>query len=171
MKNILYLLSLFFLFSCESLDRHTTLEINDNVQEILDQLNDSELKKGKIFVFSKHKDDRVIAKIRVNEEVFLIKRNEVQSFELKEGDNSLYTYLVAFGDEVSNCDKEPYVFNTKDFEGYETHYFLLLEHKEGRKMFDCYRDVHVTEEAFHYIPKNPRSKWKQDWLLNYYKRS
>ena len=170
MKNILNLLSVFFLFSCESVDWYTTLEENDNAQEILDQLNDPELKKGKIFVFSQHIDD-VVAKIRVNGEVFLIRRNEVLSFELKEGDNSLYTYLVAFGDEVSNCDKEPYVFNTKDFEGYETHYFLLLEHKEGRKMFDCYRDVHVTEEAFHYIPKNPRSKWKQDWLLNYYKRS
>jgi len=166
MKNILYLLSLFFLFSCESLDRHTTLEENDNVQEILDQLNDSELKKGKIFVFSNHKDDRVIAKILVNEQVFLIKRNEVQSFELKEGNNSLYTYLVAFGDEVRNCNKEPYIFNTKDFEGYETHYFLLLEIKEGRKMFDCYRDVHVTEEGFHYFQENPRSKWKQDWTLN-----
>ena len=166
MKNILYLLSLFFLFSCESLDRHTTLEENDNVQEILDQLNDSELKKGKIFVFSNHKDDRVIAKILVNEQVFLIKRNEVQSFELKEGNNSLYTYLVAFGDEVRNCNKEPYIFNTKDFEGYETHYFLLLEIREGGKMFDCYRDVHVTEEGFHYFQENPRSKWKQDWTLN-----
>ena len=166
MKNILYLLSLFFLFSCESLDRHTTLEENDNVQEILDQLNDSELKKGKIFVFSNHKDDRVIAKILVNEQVFLIKRNEVQSFELKEGNNSLYTYLVAFGDEVRNCNKEPYIFNTKDFEGYETHYFLLLEIREGGKKFDCYRDVHVTEEGFHYFQENPRSKWKQDWTLN-----
>ena len=171
MKNILYSFSLFFLFSCESMDWYSTLEENDNAQEILNQLNDPELRKGKIFVFSQHIDEPVVAKIRINGEVFLIRRDELQSFELKEGDNSLYTYLVAFGDEVSNCDKEPYVFNTKDFEGYETHYFLLLEHKEGRKMFDCYRDVHVTEEAFHYIPKNPRSKWKQDWLLNYYKRS
>ena len=171
MKNILYLFSLFFLFSCESVDWYSTLEENDNAQDILDQLNDPELKKGKIFVFSQHKDERINAKIRINGEVFLIKRDELQSFELKEGDNSLYTYLVAFGDEVGNCAKEPYVFNTKDFEGYETHYFLLWEIKEGGKMFDCYRDVHVTEEAFHYIPKNPRSKWKQDWLLNYYKRS
>ena len=170
MKNILYFLSVFFLFSCESVDWYTTLEENDNAQEILDQLNDTELKKRKIFVLSKHTDD-VVAKIRVNDEVFLIRRNEILSFELKEGDNSIYTYLIAFGDEVSNCDKEPYIFNTKNFEGYETHYFLLLEHKEGGKMFDCYRDVHVTEEAFHYIPKNPRSRWKQDWLLNYYKRS
>ena len=170
MKNILYLLSLFFLFSCESLDRHTTLEENDNVQEILDQLNDTELKKKKIFVLSKHTDN-VVAKIRVNDEVFLIRRNEILSFELKEGDNSLYTYLIAFGDEVSNCDKEPYIFNTKNFEGYETHYFLLLEIIEGGKVFDCFRDVHVTEEGFQYIKENPRSRWKQEWLLNYYKRS
>ena len=170
MKNILNLLSVFFLFSCESVDWYTTLEENDNAQEILDQLNDPKLKKGKIFVFSQHIDD-VVAKIRVNGEVFLIRRNEVLSFELKEGDNSLYTYLVAFGDEVGNCNKEPYIFNTKDFEGYETHYFLLLEIKEERKMFDCYRDVHVTEEGFHYIKENPRSRWKQDWLLNYYKRT
>ena len=114
MKNILYLLSLFFLFSCESVDWYSTLEENDNAQEILDQLNDPELKKGKIFVFSQHKDERINAKIRINGEVFLIKRDELQSFELKEDDNSLYTYLVAFGDEVSNCDKEPYVFNSND---------------------------------------------------------
>ena len=170
MKNILNLLSVFFLFSCESVDWYTTLEENDNAQEILDQLNDPELKKGKIFVFSQHIDD-VVAKIRVNGEVFLIRRNEVLSFELKEGDNSIYTYLVAFGDEVSNCDKEPYIFNTKNFEGYETHYFLLLEIIEGGKVFDCFRDVHVTEEGFHYIKENPRSRWKQDWLLNYYKRT
>ena len=170
MKNILYLLSLFFLFSCESVDWYTTLEENDNAQEILDQLNDTELKKRKIFVLSKHIDD-VVAKIRVNDEVFLIRRNEILSFELKEGDNSLYTYLIAFGDEVSNCDKEPYIFNTKNFEGYETHYFLLLEIIEGGKVFDCFRDVHVTEEGFHYIKENPRSRWKQEWLLNYYKRS
>ena len=170
MKNILNLLSVFFLYSCESIDWYTTLEENDNAQEILDQLNDPELKKGKIFVFSQHIDD-VVAKIRVNGEVFLIRRNEVLSFELKEGDNSIYTYLVAFGDEVSNCDKEPYIFNTKNFEGYETHYFLLLEIIEGGKLFDCFRDVHVTEEGFHYIKENPRSRWKQDWLLNYYKRT
>ena len=170
MKNILYFLSVFFLFSCESVDWYTTLEENDNAQEILDQLNDTELKKNKIFVLSKHTDD-VVAKIRVNDEVFLIRRNEILSFELKEGDNSLYTYLIAFGEEVSNCDKEPYIFNTKDFEGYETHYFLLLEIIEGGKVFDCFRDVHVTEEGFHYIKENPRSRWKQEWLLNYYKRS
>ncbi len=170
MKNILNLLSVFFLFSCESIDWYTTLEENDNAQEILDQLNDPELKKGKIFVFSQHIDD-VVAKIRVNDEVFLIRRNEILSFELKEGDNSIYTYLIAFGDEVSNCDKEPYIFNTKNFEGYETHYFLLLEIIEGGKLFDCFRDVHVTEEGFHYIKENPRSRWKQEWLLNYYKRS
>ena len=170
MKNILNLLSVFFLFSCESVDWYTTLEENDNAQEILDQLNDTELKKKKIFVLSKHTDN-VVAKIRVNDEVFLIRRNEILSFELKEGDNSLYTYLIAFGDEVSNCDKEPYIFNTKDFEGYETHYFLLLEIIEGGKVFDCFRDVHVTEEGFHYIKENPRSRWKQEWLLNYYKRS
>ena len=170
MKNIINLLSVFFLFSCESVDWYTTLEENDNAQEILDQLNDPELKKGKIFVFSQHIDD-VVAKIRVNDEVFLIRRNEILSFELKEGDNSIYTYLIAFGDEVSNCDKEPYIFNTKNFEGYETHYFLLLEIIEGGKLFDCFRDVHVTEEGFQYIKENPRSRWKQEWLLNYYKRS
>ena len=170
MKNILNLLSVFFLFSCESVDWYTTLEENDNAQEILDQLNDTELKKKKIFVLSKHTDN-VVAKIRVNDEVFLIRRNEILSFELKEGDNSLYTYLIAFGDEVSNCDKEPYIFNTKNFEGYETHYFLLLEIIEGGKVFDCFRDVHVTEEGFQYIKDNPRSRWKQEWLLNYYKRS
>ena len=54
MKNILCYLLTFFLFSCEAVDWHTTLEQNDNAQQILDQLNDPELKKGKIFVFSQH---------------------------------------------------------------------------------------------------------------------
>ena len=89
MKNILFLLSVFFLFSCESVDWYSTLEENDNAQEVLNQLNDPELRKGKIFVFSQHIDEPVVAKIRINGEVFLIRRDELQSFELKEGDNSL----------------------------------------------------------------------------------
>ena len=93
MKNILCYLLTFFLFSCEAVDWHTTLEQNDNAQQILDQLNDPELKKGKIFVLSRHKND-VAIKIRVNEEVFIIRREEIQSFELKEGKNSLFTYLL-----------------------------------------------------------------------------
>ena len=56
MKNILYLLSVFFLFSCESVDWYSTLEENNNAQEVLNQLNDPELRKGKIFVFSQHID-------------------------------------------------------------------------------------------------------------------
>jgi hypothetical protein len=130
MKNILCFLLTIFLFSCATLDSivdmRSTLERNDNAQQILDQLNDSELKKGKIFVLSWHREF-LLAEIRVNEEVFSIKREEIQSFELKDGNNSLSTYLTAFGDEVGNCNKEPYVFNTNDFEDDETHYFILIE--------------------------------------------
>ncbi|MDA9621213.1 hypothetical protein OAD25_01635 [Gammaproteobacteria bacterium] len=164
MKNILCYLLTFFLFSCEAVDWHTTLEQNDNAQQILDQLNDPELKKGKIFVLSRHKND-VAIKIRVNEEVFIIRREEIQSFELKEGNNSLFTYLVAFGDEVGNCNRESYVFNTKDFEDDETHYFILME--GPGPIFTCFRDVHVKEEAFHYKKENPRSRWKEGWIINY----
>jgi hypothetical protein len=60
MKNILCFLLTIFLFSCETLDSivdmRSTLERNDNAQQILDQLNDSELKKGKIFVLSWHRE-------------------------------------------------------------------------------------------------------------------
>ena len=164
MKNILCYLLTFFLFSCEAVDWHTTLEQNDNAQQILDQLNDPELKKGKIFVLSWHREF-LLAEIRVNEEVFSIKREEIQSFELKDGNNSLSTYLTAFGDEVGNCNKEPYVFNTNDFEDDETHYFILIE--APKKMSTCFSDVHVTEEAFHYKKENPRSRWKEGWIINY----
>ena len=168
MKNILCYLLTFFLFSCETLDSivdmRSTLERNDNAQQILDQLNDSELKKGKIFVLSWHREF-LLAEIRVNEEVFSIKREEIQSFELKDGNNSLSTYLTAFGDEVGNCNKEPYVFNTNDFEDDETHYFILME--GPGPIFTCFRDVHVKEEAFHYKKENPRSRWKEGWIINY----
>ena len=168
MKNILCFLLTIFLFSCETLDSivdmRSTLERNDNAQQILDQLNDSELKKGKIFVLSWHREF-LLAEIRVNEEVFSIKREEIQSFELKDGNNSLSTYLTAFGDEVGNCNKEPYVFNTNDFKDDETHYFILIE--APKKMSTCFSDVHVTEEAFHYKKENPRSRWKEGWIINY----
>ena len=86
MKNILCFLLTIFLFSCATLDSivdmRSTLERNDNAQQILDQLNDPELKKGKIFVLSRHKND-VAIKIRVNEEVFIIRREEIQSFLLR----------------------------------------------------------------------------------------
>ena len=168
MKNILCLLLTFFLFSCKAIDglvdMRSTLERNDNAQQILDQLNDSELKKGKIFVLSWHRE-HLLAQIRVNSEVIDIKREEIQSFELKEGNNSLYTHLVSFGTEVGNCNKEPYVFNTNDFEDDETHYFILIE--APGPIFTCFRDVHVTEEAFHYKKENPRSRWKEGWTINY----
>ena len=115
-------------------------------------------------MLSRHKND-VAIKIRVNEEVFIIRREEIQSFELKEGNNSLFTYLVAFGDEVGNCNRESYVFNTKDFEDDETHYFILME--GPGPIFTCFRDVHVKEEAFHYKKENPRSRWKEGWTINY----
>ena len=57
------------------------------------------------------------------------------------------------------------LFNTNDFEDDETHYFILIE--APKKMSTCFSDVHVTEEAFHYKKENPRSRWKEGWIINY----
>ena len=67
MKNIISLLSLFFITSCAT----TSIDY----REIIPELFDSELKKGKIFVLSNHVDVRPI-NIRVNGDVQKIKHTQ-----------------------------------------------------------------------------------------------
>ena len=68
-----------FLFSCSTLEYG--LMIDGNAQEILDQLNDLELKKGKVFVFS-NKQDGLWQFVRVNDEEKHMRDQEVQVFDL-----------------------------------------------------------------------------------------
>jgi len=155
-----------FLFSCTTME--STLQKNDNAEEILNILRSPEQRINKIFVLS-NTQDIVLANTRVNEDIFQIYNKEIQVFELLDGKNSVYTFLEAFGDEVYNCNTEPYVFSTKNFQDYKTHYFMIKEHagKEfiGRQV-NCYEDLHLTEEAFFYLKNNPRSRLNTDWILN-----
>ena len=34
------------------------------------------------------------------------------------------------------------------------------------RYFNCFKEVHLTEEAFFYIKDNPRSRIKMEWILN-----
>ena len=94
---------------------------------------------------------------------------EVQVFDLIDGENNIFAFLTAFGDEVYNCSGEQFVFNTKDFPEYETFFFMVVETAEsefaGRKL-NCFKEFHLTEEGFFYIKDNPRSRYKSDWFLN-----
>ena len=58
-------------------------------KQIVPELFDPELKKGKIFVFSNHVDVRSI-NIRVNDEVRKMKHAETQIFDLQQGQNIFY---------------------------------------------------------------------------------
>ena len=67
-----------FLFSCSTLEYglmiESDIEKEGNAQEILDQLNDPELKKGKVFVFS-NKQDGLWQFVRVNTYVLFLMSN------------------------------------------------------------------------------------------------
>jgi len=166
MKKIFSIFSIIFLFSCASVE--STLQQNGNAQEILDGLASKELRKGKIFVLSNIQDIG-LKNVRVNDEVVQMRDKEIQAFDLVEGENSIYSFLEIFDDEVYNCNVEQYFFNTNDFIDMETHYFMIIEiaGKEfiGRQV-DCFKDVHIKEEAFFYFIDNPRSIFKKDWILN-----
>ena len=55
MRHFFSLTSIIFLVSCTAIDEQfliqSDIEKNGNAQEILDQLNDPKLRKGKVFVF------------------------------------------------------------------------------------------------------------------------
>ena len=70
--------------SCAAIDENfliqSDIEKEDNAQEILDMLNDSELRKGKVFVFSNIQDG-LWHYVRVNETEFYMRDQEVHLVE------------------------------------------------------------------------------------------
>ena len=172
MRNIYIIAFTFFLSSCTTLEYElgiqSDIEKEGNAQIILDQLKDSELRKGKVFVFSNIRDG-LFHYVRVNETERYMRDQEVQVFDLIDGKNNIFAFLTAFGDEVYNCNGEEFVFTTKDFPEYETFFFMVVEAAEsefaGRKL-NCFKEFHLTEEGFFYIKDNPRSQYKSDWFLN-----
>ena len=144
------------------------IEKEGNGQQILDQLNDTELRKGKIFVFS-NTQDGLWQFVRVNNTERYMRDQEVQVFDKVDGENSVYAFGRIFGDEVLNCTGDGFKFNTEDFAEYETHFFIITQ-PTGREFagryFNCYKEVHLTEEGFFYVKENPRSRWNWDWILN-----
>lgn len=127
MKHIHLALLVFFLSSCATLD--------------IPELYDPELKKDKIFVLSNSKEFGAI-NVRVNGEEREIKYREIQTFELNQGKNSIYSFDKVFGVEFGRCFDEPYTFDAKIFEEQKTHYFII----SGGNT--CYSEFHVTEEGF-----------------------
>ena len=127
-----------------------------------------ELRKGKVFVFS-NKQDGLWQFVRVNKTEKHMRDQEVQVFDLVDGENNVYAFGRIFGDEVNNCTGIGYSFNTKDFPEYETHFFVIAEPAEREfagRYFNCYKEVHFTEEGFFYVKENPRSRVNLDWVLN-----
>lgn len=146
--NLLSLV-IIFLSSCAT----TTVDIS----EVVPELFDPELKKGKIFIFSNHNDIRSI-NIRVNGEEREIKHKETLIFDLNEGQNSIQSFNMLFGDEFGNCDKDPYTFDPELFED-QTHYFVIQRGYEKKiNLATCLRDYHVKESAFIDQINNPRSQ-------------
>lgn len=158
--------------SCAAIDEQfliqSDIEKEGNAQEILDVLNDSELRKGKIFVFSNIQDG-LWHYVRVNDTEVHMRDQEVQVFDLIDGGNNIFTFGRIFGDEVGSCSKEPFAFNTKNFKELETHYFMITQ-PLGLELFGrnipCYKEIHLIEDAFFYFMENPRSRWNPDWVLN-----
>ena len=118
---------------------------------------DPELKKGKIFVFSNHMDP-IPMNIRVNGEVRKIKHTETQIFDLKDGQNSVKNLGRVSTGESSNCDKQPYTFNTEMFPEVETYYFVIQQGFDSTiRTFTCFKDFEVNEKAFLKQINNPRN--------------
>ena len=173
MLKYIYLIPvIFFLFSCTTIEYGLMLESDiekeGNGQQILDQLNDPELRKGKLFVFS-NTQDGLSKFVRVNDTERFMRDQEVQVFDLVDGDINIYAFGRIFGDEVLNCTGDGFKFNTQDFSQYETHFFMIAQ-PAGREFagryFNCYKEVHLTEEGFFYIKDYPRSRVNLDWVLN-----
>ena len=150
MKFFFNVLLLIILSSCAT----TTI---DQIQ-IIPELFDPELKKGKIFVFSNHVDIRTI-NIRVNDEVREMKHTETQIFDLKQGQNSLSSFMVFGGNEQENCDDQPYTFSTEIFPEVETYYFVIQSvfDKDRILKVRCFKDFQVNEDFFVKQIENPRS--------------
>ncbi|MBR51624.1 MAG: hypothetical protein CMD58_03825 [Gammaproteobacteria bacterium] len=173
MKYIYSISIAFFLYSCTTLEYGLLLESDiereGNGQMILDQLNDPQSRKGKVFVFS-NTQDGLWQFVRVNGTERYMRDQEVQVFDLVDGENNVYAFGRIFGDEVNNCTGEGHSFNSKDFSEHETLFFMIAEPAEREfagRYFNCYKEVHLTEEGFFYFKDNPRSsRWRKDWILN-----
>ncbi len=126
-------------------------------REVTPELFDPELKKGKIFVFSNQVDPFPM-NIRVNDEVRKIKHTQTQIFDLKEGQNSVFSFKGAAVSQ--NCDDQPYTFDTKMFPEVETYYFLIQRGYDKNKILKilCFKDFEVSEEVFLRQIENPRSR-------------
>ena len=150
MKFFFNVLLLIILSSCAT----TTID----QRQIIPELFDPELKKGKIFVFSNHVDIRTI-NIRVNDEVREMKHSETQIFDLKQGQNSLSSFMVFGGNEQENCDDQPYTFSTEIFPEVETYYFVIqaVFDKDRILKVRCFKDFQVNEDFFVKQIENPRS--------------
>ena len=149
MKNFLTTCFAIFISSC------TTTSIDQ--REIVPELFDPELKKGKIFVFSNHVDIRAI-NIRVNDEVRKMKHTETQIFDLKQGQNSLSSFIIFAGNEQENCDDQPYTFDTEMFPEVETYYFVIQKGFKGTIFtIACFKDFQVNEDVFLRQMQSPRS--------------
>ena len=149
MKNFLITCFAIFISSC------ATTSIDQ--REIVPELFDPELKKGKIFVFSNHVDIRAI-NIRVNDEVRKMKHTETQIFDLKQGQNSLSSFMIFAGNEQENCDDQPYTFDTEMFPEIETYYFVIQKGFKGTIFtITCFKDFQVNEDVFLRQIENPRS--------------
>ena len=152
MKFLYSFLVVLLLFSC------ATTSIDQ--REIIPELFDPELKKGKIFVFSNQVDPRLL-NIRVNDEVRKIKHTQTQIFDLKDGQNSVFSFMNSIaGGEQENCDDQPYTFNTNMFPEVETYFFVIQKGYDESKIFKllCFKDFEVNEEAFRRQIENPRSR-------------
>ena len=149
MKNFLITCFAIFISSC------ATTSIDQ--REIVPELFDPELKKGKIFVFSNHVDIRAI-NIRVNDEVRKMKHTETQIFDLKQGQNSLSSFIIFAGNEQENCDDQPYTFDTEMFPEVETYYFVIQKGFKGTIFtIACFKDFQVNEDVFLRQMQSPRS--------------
>lgn len=149
MKSFYIIFLIFFVSSCAN----TSVDSSEIIPEIFDPV----LKKGKIFVFSNHVDIRAI-NIRVNEEVRKMKHTQTEIFDLKEGQNSIFSFMSIGGNEQENCDDQPYTFNTDMFPEIETYYFVIQKGFDGG-IFNiaCFKDFQVNEDFFLRQMENPRS--------------
>ncbi len=149
MQNIRLILTFFLISSC------TTTVVDQ--RKVIPELFDPELKKGKIFIFSNHVDIRTI-NIRVNDEVREMKHTETQIFDLKQGKNSVFSFMIFAGNEQENCDDQPYTFNTDMYPEIETYYFVIQKGFNGGILnIACFKDFQVNEDFFLKQMENPRS--------------
>ena len=98
--------------------------------------------------------------IRVNNEVRKIKHTQTQIFDLKEGQNSVFSFMSFLGSEEQNCDDIPYTFDTKTFPEVETYYFVIQQVFDKNKILKvrCFKDFQVNEDFFVKQIENPRSR-------------